>query len=489
MRRIWIVLLAVAVAVMSFSAMSLSGNERDYLVERLLHADDVTINGVKASQVRCFSRTAVIEWGRDEDAAMLVKEVSTSKMYRISKRQFESKGDIRSMKDFFLRTSKTSTRSGGDEAVMRVQQCRNRFAYGERRVALVVGNAGYTVLPPLQNPQSDAAAVSDKLLSLGFDVVESYDCNAHEFRSLLSQFEQIVSRDRYQVVLFYYAGHGIQKDGKNYLVPVEARLQQPKDIDGCIGCDDVIRSLEGTSSTSRIFIFDACRNVSSALIDPGRKGLAQIQQLSPGTMLIYSTGFSQVATDGTGEHSPFAQALLDNVGRPSVYFELEIKDVASETYRLTAQRQYPAIAGSLTDRLVLNPASGTAIKVEPTRSATSTRTTTNGQAEALIAQGKKACKKFDYAQAYKCFLEAAQSGSREGVYQVGMLYLNDNFDGASIDKAVEWLTRAADQGHADAMYNLGEIHLGRDNATAKRWFKKAADLGHEKAANRYRKMR
>ena len=322
--------------------------------------------------------------------------------------------------------------------------------------------------------------MSDKLLSLGFDVVESYDCNAHEFRSLLSQFEQIVSRDRYQVVLFYYAGHGIQKDGKNYLVPAEARLQQPKDIDGCIGCDDVIRSLEGTSSTSRIFIFDACRNVSSALIDPGRKGLAQIQQLSPGTMLIYSTGFSQVATDGTGEHSPFAQALLDNVGRPSVYFELEIKDVASETYRLTAQRQYPAIAGSLTDRLVLNPASGTAMKVEPTRSTTSTRTTTNGQAEALIAQGKKA---------YKCFLEAAQSGSREGVYQVGMLYLNDNFDGASIDKAVEWLTRAADQGHADAMYNLGEIHLGRDNATAKRWFKKAADLGHEKAANRYRKMR
>lgn len=196
-----------------------------------------------------------------------------------------------------------------------------------------------------------------------------------------------------------------------------------------------------------------------------------------------------MATDGTGEHSPFAQALLDNVGRPSVYFELEIKDVASETYSLTAQRQYPAIAGSLTDRLVLNPASGTAMKVEPTRSATSTRTTTNGQAEALIAQGKKACKKFDYAQAYKCFLEAAQSGSREGVYQVGMLYLNDNFDGASIDKAVEWLTRAADQGHADAMYNLGEIHLGRDNATAKRWFKKAADLGHEKAANRYCKMR
>ena len=337
------------------SVLPANAGGKDYSVERLLHAEDVTIDGVAASNVKYFSKTAIIRWGKNDAAAMLVKETATSKLYRLSKRQFESKGQIETLEEFFLRTNKTSTRSGVDEAIVTIKQCRNRFYFKEKRVALVVGNAAYTFLPSLQNPQSDAAAVSDKLLSLGFDVVESYDCNDKEFRSLLNQFELIVNRDGYQVVLFYYAGHGIQKDNKNYLIPVSTPLQKPSDVNNCIGCNEVLRSLEGTLSSSRIIIFDACRNFSSAISDRNQKGLAQIQRLAPGTMLIYSTGFGQVANDGEGEHSPFVQALLDNIGKANTNFELEMKDVARETYRLTANRQYPAIAGSLTDNLILNP--------------------------------------------------------------------------------------------------------------------------------------
>lgn len=472
-------------------ALPAMAGEKDFSVERLSHADGVTINGIPASKVKFFSKTAIIRWGTDDEAAMLVKETATSKLYRLSKRQFESKGQIKTLEEFFLRTNKTSTRSGADEAVVNVKQCRNRFSYKEKRVALVVGNAAYTALPSLQNPQSDAAAVSDKLRSLGFDVVESYDCNDKEFRSLLNQFEMIVNRDGYQVVLFYYAGHGIQKDGKNYLVPVSTSLQKPADIYSCIGCDDVIHSLEGTPSSSRIIIFDACRNFSSALSDRSHQGLAQIQQLAPGTMLIYSTGFGKVAHDGAGDHSPFVQALLSNIGKANTNFELEMKDVARETYRLTAQQQYPAIAGSLTDNLILNPGASNPSSSTVTNSGSTTGTShpTDPQAQALIAQGLKACKKFNYSHAYKCFLDAANMGYREGYYQLGMLYRNDNFDGANIDDAVEWLTKAAELGHTDAMYNLGEIYLGRDNATAKKWFKKAASLGHEKAADRLNRMR
>ena len=467
-------------SVLSILPTSAQTKDKDYKIERLIHAESTTINSIPARIGNFFSRNAIIQWGTNDAAAILVKEISSNKLYRLSKRQFNSKGNIKTLQDFFLRTSKTSTRGDVNEAVVTLKPCSNRFSYKEKRLALVVGNAAYTSLPTLQNPQSDAAAVSDKLISIGFDVIESYDCTVQEFRSLLTQFEQIVNREGYQIVLFYYAGHGIQKDGKNYLVPVNIPLQKPADINACIGCDDVLRSLEGTSSSSRIIIFDACRNFSSALSERNSNGLAQIQQLAPGTMLIYSTGFGKVANDGEGEHSPFAQALLSNIGKTNTSFELEIKDVARETYLLTAKQQYPAIAGSLTDNLVLNPG----INTLPTS------TTPNAdEAEKLIDKGKKACKKFNYSEAYNYFLEAANMGNREGIYQLGMLYCNDNFDGANLDDAIKWLTRAANLGHADAMFNLGDIYLGRDNATAKKWFKQAADLKHEKAAAQLRKMK
>lgn len=464
-----------------------SGN--DYRIKRLIHADNVKINGKKVSTEMDFSKDATIEWGKDDAAAMVVKEMATSRIYRLSKRQFESKGKIKTLQDFFLRTKKTSTRGDTDEAVITLKHCNNRFSFNERRIALVVGNTTYISLPSLQNPQSDAAAISDKLLSLGFDVVETYDCDNKELRSTLNQFEQIINRDGYQVVLFYYAGHGIQKDGKNYLVPVTSKLQNPADINNCIGCDDVLHSLEGTTCSSRIVIFDACRNFNSAISEKKHNGLAQIQQLAPGTILIYSTGFGQVANDGDGEHSPFAQALLDNIGKPAINFEAEIKNVANETYRITANRQYPAIAGSLTDNLILNPNSNTTATTATPTTVTTIGCHSSQTADAEIAKGKKVLKTFKYSEAYKYFLNAADMGSCEGYYQLGMLYINDNFEGADLDDASEWLTKAADLGHADAMYNLGLINLGRDNTTARQWFKKASGLGHEKAARQLKQMK
>ena len=107
----------------------------------------------------------------------------------------------------------------------------------------------------------------------------------------------------------------------------------------------------------------------------------------------------------------------------------------------------------------------------------------------LVESGKQDCRKFQYQKAYSSFLEAANMGDMEGCYQLGMLYRNDNYDGADREKAVVWLAKAADKGHVDAMYQIGEIYLGRDNAKAKVWFKKAAAKGHEKAADRLRRMK
>ncbi len=483
MNKIQLIVAALIMLVLPSSRMVAGSN--DYKIERLLNAEGVTIDGIPANRVKTFSKTSIIVWGSNDAAAMLVKEVATSKLYRLSKRQFDSKGSIKTLEEFFLRTNKTSTRSTGGEAVVTVKRCNDRFSFSERRIALVIGNSAYTYLPSLQNPQSDATAVTDKLLTLGFDVVEGFDCSSTEFRSVLRQFEQIAND--YQVVLFYYAGHGIQKNGKNYLVPVTERLQKASDINNCIGCDEVLRSLEGTACNSRIVIFDACRNFSSAVSESNNRGLAQIQQLAPGTMLIYSTGFGQVASDGDGEHSPFAQALLSNIGKSAVSFEMEMKDVARETYRLTSNKQYPAISGTLTENLVLNTKA--ASSSSGTAKPTVTTYGSSAKAQTLVEQGKKACRTFNYSQAYRSFLEAANMGDKEGCYQLGMLFRNDNFDGANLEQAIVWFERAAEMGHVDAMFQIGEIYLGRDNAKAKVWFKKAAAKGHEKAADRLRRMK
>ncbi len=450
------------------------------------HADNVRVNGKPVAKDQSIDMNTTISWGNDDKAAILVKDKATSKTYVLSKRQSDSKGKVRTIADFFLRTNKTSTRETGDEAIVTVKRCSDRFAFKERRIALVIGNTTYTHLPPLINPQNDAVSMTDKLLTLGFDVVETFDCNISEFRSVLNQFERIA--DSYEIVLFYYAGHGIQKDGKNYLVPVTEQLRQPSDINNCVDCEDVLRSLERTKSRSRIVIFDACRNFNSALSDGHHKGLAQMQQLAPGTMVIFSTGFGQVASDGEGDHSPFAQALLGNIGQPNTSFEMEIKKVANETFRLTGNRQYPAISGTLTSSLVLNP-NKNAERSSTTVNSNDPTPASNAKAQELVNQGKRACKSFKYTDAYKYFQEAANMEDREGCYQLGMLYHDDNFPNANLDKAIQWLTKAANMGHVDAMFQLGLIYQGRDNALAKQWLKKAADKGHSKAADRLSRMR
>lgn len=471
-------LIFIIICIVALPCFSQIGN-KGMIVIGLEHADNVRVNGKPVAKDQSIDMNTTISWGNDDKAAILVKDKATSKTYILSKRQSDSKGKVRTIADFFLRTNKTSTRETGDEAIVTVKRCSDRFAFKERRIALVIGNTTYTHLPPLINPQNDAVSMTDKLLTLGFDVVETFDCNISEFRSVLSQFERIA--DSYQIVLFYYAGHGIQKDGKNYLVPVTEQLRQPSDINNCVDCEDVLRSLERTKCRSRIVIFDACRNFNSALSDGHHKGLAQMQQLAPGTMVIFSTGFGQVASDGEGNHSPFAQALLDKIGKPLVNFELEIKDVAKETYRLTSNRQYPAIAGSLTETVVLNPR---------TNSLTQSPTPSDENAKILVDKGKRICRVVGQEdKAFPYFQEAANMEDTEGCYQLGHLYHNDNFSNANIDNAILWLTKAANMGHTEAMFELGEIYQGRDNAMAKQWYRKAADNGHSKAAYRLSKMR
>ena len=163
---------------------------------------------------------------------------------------------------------------------------------------------------------------------------------------------------------------------------------------------------------------------------------------------------------------------------------------AAATYLMTVFKAGKAVAQQKTSTAAKQaPATKAATASQGTPAPTGTTSVDSDKARLLVESGIKNCRRFYYKKAYSEFYEAAKMGDMEGCYQLGMLYRNDNYEGANLERAVEWLTRAADMGHADAMYQIGEIYLGRDNAKAKQWFKKAAAKGHEKAAGRVSKMK
>lgn len=232
----------------------------------------------------------------------------------------------------------------------------------ERRVALVIGNGRYEHTPPLSNPQNDARAVGDALRRLGFDVVVGLDLSRERtgavFRELAARLEGA------EVGLLYYAGHGLQVDGRNYLVPVDARLEQSSDLHfEAVEMGTVLGILEGKARSSLLFL-DACRdnplarNLARGLggrsTAPGR-GLAAAQA-GVGTLVAYATQPSNVALDGKGRHSPFTQALLAHLETPGIEVQQMLKRVRREVIERTDGIQVPWDHSSLTRDVFLEPA-------------------------------------------------------------------------------------------------------------------------------------
>ncbi|MGI9509006.1 MAG: caspase family protein, partial [Geminicoccaceae bacterium] len=198
-----------------------------------------------------------------------------------------------------------------------------------RRVALVLGYSGYEQLPPLDNPINDAGAFAALLRDNGFEVVEGLDQTREEALSTFRAFADVV--EGAEIGLIYYAGHGIQVSGRNYLVPVDAAPRVAADLafDG-IAMDDLMRQVQARAKTV-LFFLDACRDnplpthVASA--QGASRSLDAAQGLAPvsvdvGSFTSYATGPNRVAYDGDGENSPYTTALLEHMAKPG----LEIRE-------------------------------------------------------------------------------------------------------------------------------------------------------------------
>lgn len=320
-----------------------------------LNTPSITIGGKALKKGDTFSGSSNIKW-IDDTQAMEVKDTETGSLYKFSKKVFNTKGAILSVADFFLKTSKASYRD--TETGISLKKSPNSNEFPERRLALVMGNSNYSNLPYLKNAQKDATDIAETLLGLGFDVVEAYETNYEEMKTALNRVSSLAGN--YDMVLFYFAGHGLQEDGVNYIIPINAELEFKSELGRMLNCDDIEQRLQASESANKLIIIDACRNIKKSWTRDSESGLARMEG-GPGTVIFFSTQSGKTACDGEDDNSPFAKAILDNLPKASPSFPETINRIVKETYELTDHRQYPLIIGTfLSDFNFSNLKSGTA---------------------------------------------------------------------------------------------------------------------------------
>jgi hypothetical protein len=219
----------------------------------------------------------------------------------------------------------------------------------EQRVALVIGNSNYQSVPQLPNPDHDAQSMAQFLNSAGFEVVEATDLTQNDMIKVVQDFSaRVAAHGPNTVAMIYYAGHGVQLAGENYLVPVDAKISSPSDlVNASVRLVDVMATLETIPSRMRIVVLDACRNNPFPTINDAGRGLA-IVDAPNGSIVGYSTAPGAEAQDGAGGHSPYTAAFLQLAREPNLPIEQLFKRIRLEVNHSTDGQQTPWESSSLT---------------------------------------------------------------------------------------------------------------------------------------------
>src|SRR3954452_1186737 len=239
----------------------------------------------------------------------------------------------------------------------------------DQRMALVIGNANYQTAPKLANPGNDAQSMSQLLNSAGFEVTQATDLTRKDMVRVVQDFTaKVAERGPGTVAMVYYAGHGVQIEGENYLLPVDAKISSSYDLDGnSLRLVDLMGTLDSISSRMRIVVLDACRNNPFPQASDNGRGLA-IVDAPNGSIVGYSTAPGMEAADGDGNHSPYTSAFLNIAREPNLPIEQLFKRVRLEVNNATRGRQTPWESSSLTSDFYFFGDTAVAASREPDRS-------------------------------------------------------------------------------------------------------------------------
>lgn len=239
-------------------------------------------------------------------------------------------------------------------------QCAPAFA--DKRVALVIGNSKYSNTPALENPVNDATDVSQALSSIGFKVTLKLDASKRDMDQAIAQFARdATSAD---AAMFYYAGHGMQFQGQNYVMPVDAELKDEISLRYEMTAMDDVKAALQRSPGVKIMVLDSCRNnplaaklvrsISANTRDvPNVQGYARPEK-TRGMIIVYATQADDVARDGSGRNSPFSAAFLKEVKEPGLEIGTMFRRIGGDVYQATDGLQSPELSISLVPEYYLN---------------------------------------------------------------------------------------------------------------------------------------
>jgi Skp family chaperone for outer membrane proteins len=241
------------------------------------------------------------------------------------------------------------------------------IAGAEKRTALVIGNGGYSS-SPLKNAVNDAADIAANLQRLGFSVILKKNVSHQEMEDTILEFGEQLKKGG--VGLFFYAGHGVQKDNRNYLIPIGAKINKDTDIKfQAVDAEMVLAEMGNAGNNLNIVILDACRdNPFSNSFRTSSRGLAIISDAPKGTFITYSTSPGKVAADGSGRNSPYTESLIKYMNTKGLPIEEVFKEVRKDLGKKTGGQQVPWELSSLEGQFYFLPGTAKTVtgKVEST---------------------------------------------------------------------------------------------------------------------------
>ena len=390
------------------------------------------------------------------------------------------------------------------------------FVFADGRVALVVGNSTYAHIGRLPNPDNDARDMSAALRRLGFEVTTEFDADRVELTEALRAFTRRSAGA--DISLVFYAGHGIEMDGVNYLVPVDARLERDVDVRfETVTVDDLLVSTSGASL--RLVLLDACRNnplarsmqrtAATRTVSGGSFADLNEDLLGDETLVAYAAAAGTTAADGRGRNSPYTAALLSHLETPleiGLLFRRVRAEVLAATNGAQRPHEYHSLVGEhyLTRTLATGTAVTVAAPVDPPRLAPPEIDISElhlaalhelaeaGDAEAQTELGERyedgRGVVQDSAVAVSWFRRAAEQGHAPGQAALGFMYERGRGVAQDYREAILWFRRAAEQGHAGGQNNLGLMYgngrgVAQDYGEAVLWFRRAAEQGHAGGQN------
>ena len=391
-------------------------------------------------------------------------------------------------------------------------------ARADKRIALVIGNSAYKNISRLDNPANDAKLMASTLRRLGFTLIGNgaqVDLDKAAFDNVAQNFgRQLQGAD---VGLFYYAGHGVQVSGSNYLVPVNANPTREADIDfQMVDVNIVLRQMQGSGTRLNLVILDACRNnpFGGGGMRSVNRGLAQMYA-PEGTLISYATQPGSVAQDGADGNSPYTKALAQTISKTGLDIFQAFNEVGLSVKRATGGTQQPWVSSSPIDGAFYFVAPPSAVPTsaansprredEATQAWTAAKDTTNTAVlEAFIKRFPDSFYS-DLARARLDELKKTQiatvspavplpprnapqpdSGNAGALTNLALQYEEGEGMPKNEAEAARLYRQAADLGNRQATLNLGGLyHDGRgvaqDYAEALRLYRKAADLGDPQA--------